>query len=321
MKPRIGIYYDAAVSGRNDGAPLYYKNILDNLAKEGIIGECLHVVPDGKYKHVGKLDLAIWVDWGEDALMQAGMIPYELVLPDCPIAYVSSDTHLGPGYRFEMANKADYVFFNQKEAVDTYVPSFKNKTFEWLPHAFEPSCYRPGVWSGAKWVDAVPKKEWDVCFVGHMQNRDNGSGMNRLDALDRLFKEFPNFYLGTRSPYEPGRNLFDDAAAKFNRSRCVFNISIGGEANMRLFEALGTRSALLTDRFATLPFLFKEDEHLFCYSTYDEMVEKAGWIITHPEESSAVAAAGYQEAITNHTYRHRVLRVLEVAGVLPPAAS
>ena len=53
----------------------------------------------------------------------------------------------------------------------------------WLPHAVEPLAY--------------PKKsyinKYDVCFVGNI------GGWERVDFLDRMFKEFPNFFKGKKS--------------------------------------------------------------------------------------------------------------------------
>jgi len=314
--PRVGICYDNKSMGRDDGPPLYWRFQLKKLEEEGLI-ESVFFFPNGDFSTVGKLDLLIWVDWGEDAVQPH--LPYRIKVPDsAPIAYVSSDTHLGWKYRRDFARKhAKYAYFNQKRAVEEYGEPNEGQTVSWLPHAFEPAVWRPGVWNGTEWADAVPKKKWDWCMVGHMQTAVNPNGMTRLDAIDRLYREFPDGYYGSRDPYQPGKNMFEDAASTFNASRAVFNISIGDDVNMRDFEALGTRSCMVRNRIDTIGEIFEDGTHFIGYSDYDSMVEAVRRAKDNPKEASAIAEAGYAESMAKHTYRHRVLRVLTDAGILP----
>lgn len=161
---RVAIYYSNKF-GRNDGAPLYY---LHNLRKVPGV-EVMHLLPEGDTAKFGKFDLHLWVDWGEDGLPHTTWLPPE----DKGIrAYVASDTHLGPDYRFSFAQNFDHVYFNQLRAVEEYKPAKRNKLVEWLPHAVEP--------------DAYPRfeivKKYDVCFIGHMQDVKNYNGFSRTDA-------------------------------------------------------------------------------------------------------------------------------------------
>jgi len=310
---RVGILYESRI--RNDGAPLYFNQALKRI--EGL--EVIHAIPNGNYSKVGKVDLWIWPDYGEDGL--SGYVNYEPTLPNdgVPLAYFASDTHLGRDYRFWMASKADYVFFAQKRAVDEYEtwsdhPKKEGQKVFWLPHAVEPSCYRPGVWTGEKWIDAVPKKEFDVCFVGHLNNEENYNGLARIDFLDVMFKEFPNFYYGSRSPLDPTANLFEDVANKFNRSKIVLNISIKDDINMRVFETLATKSFMLTNELPTFEDIgLIPGKHFATYNSYEEAITKAKYYLNHEEEAQAIAQAGYEEVINNHTYLHRVQAILDVA--------
>ncbi|MGK3945632.1 hypothetical protein ABK046_45725, partial [Streptomyces caeruleatus] len=90
-------------------------------------------------------------------------------------------------YRFKKAQEFDYVFFNQKDAFREF-NRLGGKQSEWLPHAAEPQAY-PN-------LEIV--KKYDVCFVGHVQETPNYNGITRVEALDRLFSAFPNFYYGSR---------------------------------------------------------------------------------------------------------------------------
>jgi glycosyltransferase involved in cell wall biosynthesis len=294
---RHAIYYDNRF-GRNDGPPLYYFNVMKNKLKWNVV----HSIPIGDTLKVnGPIDYHWWIDWGEDALNYP-----EWKIPDDggKKIYVASDTHLDNGYRLNKAKEFDYVFFNQVKAVEDFRQL--NKESYWLPHAFEPMAYPM----------QTTLKKYDVAFIGHMQlDKPNYNGMSRVQALDRLFREFPNFYYGTRISQFPGKNMFEDAARRFAESKIVFNISIGDDINMRLFETLGTGSFLLTNELLALGELFEDGKHLVTYNSYDDMIEKAKYYIEHDEEREKIAEAGYQEAIKHHTYQNRIETIAKIVGI------
>jgi glycosyltransferase involved in cell wall biosynthesis len=290
---RHAIYYENSF-GRNDGSPLYFMNVLKNKLKLDVT----HLAPHGETSNFGKFGFHWWIDWGEDGLPWKEWSPPK---DGGKTIYVASDTHLGQDYRFKKAEEFDYVFFNQKDAFRKYNLTHENKS-HWLPHAAEPQAY-PN-------IEII--KKYDVGFVGHVQESENYNGITRIEALDRLFKEFPNFYYGSRHPAFPNKNLFEDAAKRFSESKIVFNISIKDDINMRVFETLSTGSFLLTNWIPSLGELFDDGKHLVTYRTLDEMVEKAKYYLEHDEEREKIAKAGYEEFIKKHTYKHRVEKILEI---------
>lgn len=293
-KPRHAIYYENRF-GRNDGAPLYYFNVLKQMGLD-----VTHLAPHGDTSQFGKFDYHWWIDWGEDGLPWE---PWNIPNDGGKKIYVASDTHLGKEFRFKRAEGFNYVFFNQKAAVDEYNLTHENKAV-WLPHAAEPQAYPK--------IDIV--KKWDVCFVGHVQETPNYNGITRLEALDRLFKEFPNFYFGSRHPGFPGKNLFEDAAKKFSQSKIVFHNSIKDDIAMRVFETLSTGSFLLCNWIPTLEDLFVDGQHLVTYRTLDEMVEKAKYYLENEGLREAIAKAGHEEFIKKHTYKNRIETILKLVG-------
>ncbi len=284
-KPRIAIFYSNKF-GRNDGSPLYYFNVLKNQMDY----EVMHLLPEGDISMFGQFDYSFWVDWGEDGLPWP---EWDIPKSGGKTIYVASDTHLDNGYRLNKAKKFDYAFFNQKDAAEEFGTI-------WLPHAFEPTAYPK--------IDIIQK--YDVGFVGHVQETPNYNSITRVEALDRLFKEFPTFYYGSRHPGFPEKNLFEDAAMKFSLSKIAFNISIKDDVNMRVFETLGTGSFLLTNWIPTLGDLFEDGKHLVTYKTLDEMVEKARYYLKHDNEREKIAKAGYKEVIKKHTYKHRIEQIM-----------
>jgi len=283
MSKRVAIYYDSISSGRNDGAPVFSWNVLKT-QMPGV--DVTHLVPYGDVSDFGRFDWNLWVDWGEDGL--GGILNYKVwdELPE-RCAYWASDTHLGYDYRLHRARQAAHAFCMQKRAVEEF--GRDGVRAEWLPHAVEPTVYFPSTF---------PEKKYDLCFVGHI------NAENRVDALDRMFREFPNFWFGQR--------LFEGAAEVFSRSKVVFNISIKDDVNMRVFETLATRSFLLTNEIPTLGELFEDGKHLVTYRTLDEAVEKARYYMEHEAERERIAEAGYREVLAKHTYKHRIERIAEV---------
>ncbi len=300
MKKRIAIYYSTKF-GRNDGPPLYYCNQLKKLKDV----EVVHLIPEGDTRRYGKFDFHFWVDWGEDGLP---VDPFWQPPKDDGVRiYVCSDAHINPEameYRFKKAHQFDYVFFNQK----SFMPKFAHwnitntpkdsriKSWHYLPHAVEPEAY----------PKSVILKKYDVAFIGHVQVTENYNKMTRIDALDKLFKEFPNFYFGSRHPAYPEKNLFEHAAMQFSQARIVFNISIQDDINMRVFESMATGSMQLTNKIPFLDELFTDKKHLVTYSSYKDMIDKVHYYLDHEEEREAIALAGYQEVISKHTYAHRI---------------
>ncbi len=285
---RVAIYYDPGVSGRNDGAPLYFNNVMQNM--EGI--ECVHFSSEDtpNMTRYGKFDMHLWVDWGEDGLP----IPYKMIdkLPHTSV-YVPCDTHIaaaGREYRFKRADNSDWVFFNQKRGMEEYLaerPERKGKVF-WLPCAVEPIAY-PN--------EPIAIKKYDIGFVGFVTFR------KRAEMLDRIFKEFPNFWYGQR--------LFEEAADIFRKSRIVFNTAADDDINMRCFEATATGSFLLTEKVPHLDELFEDGKHLVTYTTMDDAIEKAHYYLAHEEEREKIAKAGMEHTLANHTYKHRLETILK----------
>lgn len=304
LKLKHAIYYDNRF-GRNDGPPLYYFHVI----KDKLKWDITHLIPQGDtLKDIGPVDYHWWIDWGEDALHYPEWYPPK---DGGKTIYVASDTHLDNGYRLKKAEKFDYAFFNQLSA---YREFQKNKPKDcktkanWLMHAFEPDAY-PNI---------TTLKKYDVAFIGHMQQDEpNYNGMSRVQALDRLFKEFPNFYYGSRHPAFPGKNLFEDAAKRFSESKIVFNISIRDDINMRLFETMGTGSFLLTNWLPTLiGRYFIDGVDFVTYNSYDDMIKKAKYYLKHEEEREKIAETGYKKAIALHTYEQRILTISKLIGIL-----
>lgn len=280
---RIASYYENRL-GRNDGNPLYMWNAFKQIP--GV--ESGHMVPQGNITGFGSWDLHFEADWGEDAL--DGVLPYKPLPIPSPSAFWHSDTHLGYDWRLAKAKRTDFNFVCQKRAVEEFRRDGIANPI-WMPHAVEPKAY--------PYLPSL--KKYDLCFIGHINSE------NRIDALDHMFKAFPKFFYGQR--------LFEAAAEKFCQSKIIFNISIKDDINMRTFEALSTKSFLLTNWIPTLEDLFQDGVHLVTYKTMDEAIDKAKYYLSHDEEREKIAEAGFNEVRAKHTFLHRAQQVLKTVGL------
>lgn len=79
----------------------------------------------------------------------------------------------------------------------------------------------------------------------------------------------------------------------------------------RNFEVPGTGGFLLTERVPYLDRYFELGREVAVFDGEDDLVEKVGYWLAHPEERQAVADAGYHRVLAEHTYDHRFARIFE----------
>lgn len=83
------------------------------------------------------------------------------------------------------------------------------------------------------------------------------------------------------------------------------DISPINASNMRLFEATGVGTCLLTDWKANLSELFEPDSEVVTYRDAGECVERVEYLLEHESDRRSIAAAGKQRTLRDHTFGHR----------------
>ena len=86
---------------------------------------------------------------------------------------------------------------------------------------------------------------------------------------------------------------------------------------MRLFEATGVGSLLLTDAKSNLSELFEPGLEVVTYASADELVERARHFLAHEPERQAIASAGQARTLREHGYDRRMI---ELANLLEARA-
>lgn len=228
-------------------------------------------------------DFFLWVETG------LGKAPVGLDMLSCPTACYLIDTHIHLDRHIETASMFDMVFLAQRD----YIPEFNKRgmlNVHWLPLACDPETHGK----------ADVAKEFDVGFVGSMSNG------RRAELLMKLAERVEVRY---------GRLFLRDMAEFFCKSRLVFNNAIRNDLNMRVFEALCSGTALLTDRAGGLDEFFEDRKHLIVYDD-GNIADLARHYIGNPDEREKIAGAGRKLVLEKHTYAHRAADIVRVMEAL-----
>ena len=79
--------------------------------------------------------------------------------------------------------------------------------------------------------------------------------------------------------------------------------------NMRLYEATGVGSLLLTDRKSNIAEIFEPGREVLCYDSAEECLDLIKFYGAHESERARIAAAGQRRTLDEHTYRNRAMEL------------
>lgn len=104
-----------------------------------------------------------------------------------------------------------------------------------------------------------------------------------------------------------------DMYSLLHQSKITFNkhadLARGDVGNMRMFEATGVGTCLLTDNGSNMQDLFEPDKEVVIYSSIDEAVEKATYLLDHPDEAEQIAKSGQDRTLRDHTIMNRCQQI------------
>jgi len=169
---------------------------------------------------------------------------------------------------------------------------------------------------------ATPEQRLPVVFVGSLSIYHR----ERQQWLEQLIAETPltirgrvKANIGSDSPiwarYQGGAwgnemyQYLHDARICLNK-----HIDLAQEYanNMRLYEATGVGTLLLTDQKKNLGEIFDVGREVVAYTDTNDCLEKIRYYLAHEDERQAIAAAGQQRTLNEHTYFHRMQELLEI---------
>lgn len=98
--------------------------------------------------------------------------------------------------------------------------------------------------------------------------------------------------------------------ALLGNSKICFNMhgEVAGNCagNIRLFEATGMGSCLLTDKKENMHELFEPGKEVMLYENADDCIAKTKWLLRNDDQRQKIAAAGQQRTIKDHSISNRV---------------
>jgi spore maturation protein CgeB len=180
-------------------------------------------------------------------------------------------------------------------------------------------------------IDTAPDSErrHATTFIGGVNPRVHGEGTRLLEAVaSSAGLEVWGYGADALAPSSPLRSSHNgeawglDMFAILADSRIAVNRHIdaaeGHANNMRLYEATGTGALLLTDRGSNLVNLFEPGREVVVYEDGEDLVEKVHHYLHNEQERLAIAKAGQERTLREHTYSRRIE---ELVGVLEAKVS
>lgn len=105
-----------------------------------------------------------------------------------------------------------------------------------------------------------------------------------------------------------------DAYKVLQRSKITFNshIDVAGDlcGNMRMYEATGVGTLLLTDFKKNLPDLFVPGKEVVTYSSIDDAIEKVVYYLQNDKEREKIASAGQKRTIFHYNMEKHVEQMI-----------
>jgi spore maturation protein CgeB len=117
-------------------------------------------------------------------------------------------------------------------------------------------------------------------------------------------------HLGRYIVKEEKSRIFGEGLACLNS----MSLAEGDSLNCRAFEIAGAGGLQLIEHRPVIEQCFEPGKEVLSYRTYEELVEHIAWAKRLPAEAQKVRAAGARRALAEHTYRHRLERMLAVVG-------
>jgi spore maturation protein CgeB len=169
-------------------------------------------------------------------------------------------------------------------------------------------------------LPAAPAMDVDVSFVGTV-SADHQQRIALLTAVaERYNLKLWGNLSGALPASSPLHRCFQgevwgaEMYQALRRSRVTLNSHIdmaGREAgNMRLFEATGVGTFLLTDFKDNLDTLFEPGREVAAWRSIPECLTSLEHYLHNDRERQRIAEAGQSRTLLHHTYRHRILEIL-----------
>lgn len=172
-------------------------------------------------------------------------------------------------------------------------------------------------WELVKLAFNTPLELWlDEMEILHKQCNDNPFGNIVLkseftDNINYNLAEYPTPPCKLRYLLPPEKNNPSIHGIDYFQLMADSKISLHRHSDrqpigaMRLFEATGSGTCLMTDNQENLSELFEPDKEIIAYDSVAECIEKINYLLEHEDERKKIAQAGQKRTLSEHLLQHR----------------
>lgn len=164
-----------------------------------------------------------------------------------------------------------------KQQIKTYAKKAAHRVFEGL--------YRAGM--PKPWIAKIPKAEQLIRLPSSL-----------ISPVNPSLKPFMRPAVFGLEMYQTLQNT----KVTFNSH---IDVSPRSASNMRMFEATGVGTCLVTDWKENISTLFEPDREIVTYKSAEECIEKVKWLLDHPAQRLVIAQAGQSRTLKFHTFKQR----------------
>jgi spore maturation protein CgeB len=135
----------------------------------------------------------------------------------------------------------------------------------------------------------------------------------RVAGWRSLINDVNAYWALSRARQAPvfGKQMYQTLADSEVSLNCHIDAAGVNAGNMRLFEATGVGSCLLTDWKSNLRDFFEPDREVVTFRSPDECVDKLKFLLQNSKQREAIARAGQQRTLKDHNVRTEITRFAE----------
>ena len=238
-------------------------------------------------------DFDLVITWSDGTGINA---PLNLEPFNCPKVLCVADTHHMPAALQRM------IWYATEAGYDYVVATYNRQHLHWFRDAgISRLAWFPGLRAELNPRRSIAERLPRVAFFGNAGDL-HPRRQNLLREMER-----------NGIPCVVGKGSHDHVSDLYASSVVSFNASLNGDLNLRVFEILEARGCLLTDRLSPhsgLDLLLDDGVDMLCYDTIEDCIDKARFLLNHPEVAFRIAQAGNSTYVNTLSPRRQVEAML-----------
>lgn len=165
--------------------------------------------------------------------------------------------------------------------------------------------------------DSEQKKDFEAAVLWRATQRYRLSGIKKLAAFNPTLRGDPNWDRFLDNRFKIGREVwyYDQMPKFYNSSKINFNMTskqMKYAVNQRVFDVPACQKFILTDYQQQLEEIFEVGKDIICFRDVEEIPDLVRFYLDNSTERIKVAMNGFKKVIANHTYEHRLRKLIRI---------